>query len=189
MHLWRRFWKGIHGRVLSVCLTQPGTPLITELIVVADKAAIWELTDNKDCVGKIKSATKGRDDKQGTVFPIRQKESGFIHLSSDGHMWYRGFAPDNLCWVLNTKIQKLRRRHLREKENSVLLKALQWKWNIQVNSFLRICQYLMLPNQWLGEHHARKCLSVWDLQRGKGWRKEKKWGREEKRERRNKEEN
>lgn len=40
-----------------------GTPLITELIVIADKAAVWELTDNKDCVGKIKSAIKGRDDK------------------------------------------------------------------------------------------------------------------------------
>lgn len=51
----------------------PGTPLITELIVVADKAAVWELTDNKDCVGKIKSAFKGRDYKKGTLFPIRQR--------------------------------------------------------------------------------------------------------------------
>ena len=50
-------------------------PLITELIVVADKAAVWELTDNKDCVGKIKSSIKGRDDKQGTLFPIREKKS------------------------------------------------------------------------------------------------------------------
>lgn len=63
-----------------------GTPLITELIVIADKAAVWELTDNKDCVGKIKSAIKGRDDQQGTLFPIREKKSRFTHLFLDGHM-------------------------------------------------------------------------------------------------------
>ena len=36
----------------------PGTPLITELIVVADKTTVRKLSDNKDCVGKIKSVIK-----------------------------------------------------------------------------------------------------------------------------------
>lgn len=52
----------------------PGMPLITKLIVGADEAIAWELSDNKDCVGKIKFVVK-EEMINGVLSPLSEEKS------------------------------------------------------------------------------------------------------------------